>query len=126
MSERPTMYRAWIGFQSLSLWHPESPASAFCSSMTLSPCGKYVESTHRSLDKRRWETTREDISEYWQPTQAKAMAAVAPRLRQIGERLIRQADELEQAAEKERQERPALATAAADIGCMGRPSGGGE
>ena len=112
MSERPTMYRAWIGFQSLSLWHPESPASAFCSSMTLSPCGKYVESTHRSLDKRRWETTREDISEYWQPTQAKAMAAVAPRLRQIGETLIRQADELEQAAEKERHDRPALAAEA--------------
>ena len=126
MSERPTMYRAWLGFQSLSLWHPESPASAFCSSMTLSPCGKYVESTHRSLDKRRWETTREEVSEYWQPTQVQAMAAVAPRLRQIGERLIRQAEELEQAAETERQERPALADAADASQLQGSPIGSGE
>jgi hypothetical protein len=37
---------------------------------------------------------------------------VAPRLRQIGETLIRQADELEQAAAKERHDRPALAAEA--------------
>jgi len=126
MSERPTMYRAWIGFQGLSLWHPESPASAFCSSMTLSPCGKYVESTHRSLDKRRWETTREEVSDYWQPTQAAALAAVAPRLRQIGERLIRQADELEQAAREESRDRPALAEAADASQPHGSPIGSGE
>ena len=89
MSERQVMYRGFVGFQSLSLWHPDSPAGTFCSSMHLSPCGKYVELQRRSLDDRRWETIREDISEYWQPTQAKALAAVAPRLRQIGERLIR-------------------------------------
>jgi len=126
MSERQVMYRGFIGFQSLSLWYPDAPAATFCTSMALSPCGQYVETQHRSMDDRRWETTRHELSEYWQPTQAKALAAVAPRLRQIGERLIRQADELEQAAREESRDRPALATAAADIGCMGRPSGGGE
>jgi hypothetical protein len=111
MSERPTMYRGFVGFQSLSLWYPDAPAATFCTSMALSPCGQYVETQHRSMDDRRWETTRHELSEYWQPTQAKALAAVAPRLRQIGERLIRQADELEQAA-REEELRPALADTA--------------
>lgn len=101
MSETTTMYRAFFSFQSLSLWHPDSPVPHFCSSMTLSPCGQYVESRHRRLDDQGWETTRQEISDYWQPTQAKALAMAAPRLRQIGERLIRQAEELEQAAEAE-------------------------
>jgi hypothetical protein len=103
MIEQQTMYRAFFNFGSLCMWHPESPATHFCSTMNLSPCGRYVERQHRRLDDSGWETTRHEISQYWQPTQEQALAVVAPRLRQIGERLIRQAQELEHAA------RPALA-----------------
>jgi len=110
--DRQIMYRGFFSFQGISMWSPESPVPAFCSSMHLSRCGRYVELQRRSLDDQRWETIREDISRYWQPTQAQALAEVAPRLRQIGETLIRQADELEQAAEKERHDRPALAAEA--------------
>jgi hypothetical protein len=112
MSEPRTMYRGFVGFQALSLWHPDSPAPTFCSSMLLSDCGTYVYSQSRRLDEQGWETQRHDISRYWQPTKAQALAQIAPRLRQIGERLIRQADELEQAAREESRDRPALATAA--------------
>jgi len=112
MSDRQTMYRGWFSFLGLSIYSPDSPTSCGCSAMQLSPCGKYVELQRRSLDDRRWETIREDINEYWQPTEALALAKMAPRLRRIGERLIRQADELEQAAEQERHDRPALAAEA--------------
>ncbi|NBW22962.1 MAG: hypothetical protein EBR82_84960 [Caulobacteraceae bacterium] len=98
MSEQKTMYRAFFGFQSLSMWHPDSPAPHFCSTMELSPCGTYVSVQRRRMDDQGWETVREDISSYWQPTREQALAVAAPRLRQIGERLIRQADELERAA----------------------------
>lgn len=101
MSEPQIMYRAYFNFGSLSMWHPESPASAFCSSMHLSSCGQFVELQRRRLDQQGWDTIRESMSQYWQPTKEKALAVVAPRLRQIGERLIRQADELEQAAREQ-------------------------
>ena len=101
MSQPQVMYRGFFGFQSLSMWHPDSPVPTFCSSMNLSPCGQYVQVQRRRLDDQGWEVVREEMSKYWQPTQAQAMAAVAPKLRQIGERLIRQADELEQAAREE-------------------------
>lgn len=120
------MYRGHIGFQSLSLWHPDSPAPTFCSSMELSDCGQFVQLQRRRLDDQGWETIRETISEYWQPTQAHALAIVAPRLRAVGERLIRQADELEQAARDEMHKRPALAEVAATSGDMGRQAEGGE
>lgn len=98
MSERQTMYRAFFNFGSLSMWHPESPAPSFHSSMYLSQCGQFVELQRRRLDDQGWETIRESLTDYWQPTKEQALAVVAPRLRAIGERLIRQADELEQAA----------------------------
>ena len=101
MSEPQRMYRAFFNFGSLSMWHPESPAPAFHSSMHLSPCGMFVELQRQRMDKQGWETIREAMSEYWQPTKEKALAVVAPRLRAIGERLIRQADELEQAAQQQ-------------------------
>ena len=101
MSERKTMYRAFFSFQGLSMWHPESPCSAFHSIMELSPCGKWVEARHQRLDKQGWEVTRQEMNDYWQPTKELALAVVAPRLRQIGETLIRQAEELEQAVQKE-------------------------
>jgi hypothetical protein len=126
MSEPQKMYRAFFGFQSLSMWHPDSPAPWFCGQMELSPCGQYVQLQRRRLDDQGWETVRETISHYWQPTQEQALAVVAPRLRAIGERLIRQADELEHAAREETRERPALAEVAATSGDMGRPAEGGE
>jgi hypothetical protein len=94
--------------------------------MTLSPCGQYLSVQRRRMDDSGWETTREEMSHYWQPTREQALAAVAPRLRAIGERLIEQALELERAAQPETRERPALAEAAADPGDMGRPAEGGE
>lgn len=98
MSEPQVMYRAWFNFGSLSMWHPESPVPAFHSSMHLSPCGQFVQLRRERLDKQGYETVREDVSEYWQPTREQALAIVAPRLRAIGERLIRQAQELEEDA----------------------------
>ena len=101
MSERQTMYRAFFFFNGLSMWNPESPCSAFHSVMHLSPCGNWVEATSRRPDGQGWEVTRHEISDYWQPTKELALAVVAPRLRQIGETLIRQAAEIEKAAQPE-------------------------
>jgi hypothetical protein len=125
MSEPKIMYRAFFGFQGLSMWHPDSPAPHFHSQMTLSPCGQYLSVQRRRMDDSGWETTREEMSDYWQPTREQALAAVAPRLRAIGERLIRQADELEQAAQPETRDRPALAEAASHEP-HGPPIGSGE
>ncbi len=121
MSEPQVMYRAFFNFGSLSMWHTESPAPHFCSTMHLSPCGEYVQLQRRRLDDQGWETLRESMSHYWQPTQEQALSVVAPRLRAIGERLIRQADELEENAR-----RPAMAAAAASSGVIGSPAEGGE
>jgi hypothetical protein len=126
MNEGTTMYRGHFNFGSLSEWHPETEASAFCSTMSLSPCGQYVQVQRRRLDGMGWDTTRESISDYWQPTRTQALAVLAPRLRQIGERLIRQANELEQAAQDESRDRPALAAAADASQPHGSPTGSGE
>jgi hypothetical protein len=126
MSDQQTMYRAFFGFQGLSMWHPHSPVPHFHSEMTLSPCGQYLSVQRRRMDDSGWETTREEMSDYWQPTREQALAAVAPRLRAIGERLIRQADELEQAAQPETRERPALAEAADSSLPHGSPIRSGE
>ena len=101
MSERKTMYRAFFFFNGFSMWNVESPCSTFHSSMHLSPCGNWVEATSRRPDGQGWETSRQEMNQYWQPTKELALAVVAPRLRQIGETLIRQAEALEKAAEPE-------------------------
>ena len=101
MSERKIMYRAFFSFQGLSMWSPESPCSTFHSIMELSPCGNWVEATSRRPDGQGWETSRQEMNQLWQPTKELALAVVAPRLRQIGETLIRQAAEIEKAAEAE-------------------------
>ena len=108
MSEPTTMYRASVYFGSLSLWHPDTPVNVLFSTMQLSACGRYVQRTQQKLDRQGWETIQEDVNEYWQPTEEGAAAAIAPRLRQIGYRLILQAEELEEA-----QSRSALT----DSGC---------
>jgi hypothetical protein len=117
MSDQQTMYRAFFGFQGLSMWHPHSPVPHFHS-------GQYLSVQRRRMDDSGWETTREEMSDYWQPTREQALAAVAPRLRAIGERLIEQALELERAAQPETRERPALAEAA--LQPHGPPIGSGE
>ena len=80
MSERQTMYRAFFFFNGLSMWNPESPCSTFHSSMKLSPCGNWVEATSRRPDGQGWETSRQEMNQYWQPTKELALAVVAPRL----------------------------------------------
>lgn len=50
------------------------------------------------------EIVRSQVTPHWQETPAAALAVLAPRIRAIGERLLRQADELEENAN-----RPALA-----------------
>jgi hypothetical protein len=94
--------------------------------MKLSACGQYVQLQRRRLDDSGWETVRETVSNYWQPTRTQALAVLAPRLRQIGERLIRQAHELERAAREESRDRPALAAAADASQPHGSPTGSGE
>ena len=103
------MYHAHANFVLMSLAHPDQPAQVFTTSMELTACGQYVQRTQKRLDQQGYETVRFEVSDWWQPTEAKALAMAAPRLRQIGERLIRQAEELEQAALEEDATRPALA-----------------
>lgn len=98
MSEPQVMYRAFFNFGSLSMWHTDSPVPSFTCSMHLTPCGQYVELRRQRLDGQGYETIREDMNDYWKPTKAEALAVVAPRLRAIGERMIRQAHELEENA----------------------------
>jgi hypothetical protein len=68
----------------------------------------------------RTEVVRTKVTPHWQETPEAALAVLSPRIRAIGERLLRQADELEQNGG------PALATVAATSGDMGRPAAGGE
>lgn len=103
------MYHAHANFVLMSLAHPDQPAQVFTTSMELTACGQYVQRTQKRLDQQGYETVRFSVSDWWQPTEAKALAMAAPRLRQIGERLIRQAEELEQEALEENATRPALA-----------------
>ena len=100
MKERQTMYRAHCYFGGLSVWHPESEAGVFCSTGELSDCGRWIEA-RAAIDKHRTEVQRFELSDDWQPTRAAAEARLAGKLRQIGERLIRQANDLEAAARAE-------------------------
>ena len=109
MSEPQKMYHAHAYFGLLHLGNPEQTPSLFTTSMELTACGRYVQRTQKRMDQNGYETVRFDVSDWWQPTPAKALAIVAPRLRQIAGRLMRQADELEQAALEENAKRPALA-----------------
>ena len=109
MSEPQKMYHAHAYFGLLNLGNPEQTPSLFTTSMELTACGRYVQRTQKRMDQNGYETVRFDVSDWWQPTPAKALAVVAPRLRQIAGRLMRQADELEQAALDENATRPALA-----------------
>jgi hypothetical protein len=78
----------------------------------LTPCGEWVEIETISMDKQRHQVIRHKADKHWCETPAQALAMKAPRLRAIAERMLRQADELEQAAQEETRDRPALAAAA--------------
>ena len=101
MSEPQRYYQAHVYLGALSTWHPDDPASVYCTDGELSPCGTWIEIRTMSADKQRHQTIRHELGPLWQPTKELALAVVAPRLRQIGETLIRQATELEKAAEPE-------------------------
>lgn len=68
--------------------------------------GNSVERRVSRLGKECAESRLDPLTEHWQDTPEKALAMLAPRIRAIGERLLRQADELEENA------RPALAVQA--------------
>jgi len=94
MSELQTYYQAHVYFGALSTWHPDSQASVYCTDGELSPCGQWIEIRTMSADKQRHETIRHEVGPLWQPTKEAAQAAIAEKLRAIGETLIRQADEI--------------------------------
>ena len=92
----------------------------------LTECGQWVETDTTDLHNQCRKVVRHQADDFWCETPAQAMAAKADKVQAIGERLVRQAAELRRAAQQETRERPALATAAATSGDMGRPAEGGE
>ena len=93
MSDRQRLYHAHISeraseTEGMGIWTTFGE---------LTECGQWVEQRFTYADARQ-ETVRHAVGEYWASTPEKAMAAKAAKIRAIGQRLIRQADELEQAA----------------------------
>lgn len=89
MSDRKRLYIGFIHDRA----NAQSGIGVFTTSGYLSPCGKYVEQC-RDLG---WKTepVRHPLDHHWQETPEAALAVLAPKVRAIGERLIRQAAELE-------------------------------
>ena len=94
MSELQRYYQAHVYLGGLSIWHPDDSASVYCTDGELSTCGQWIEIRTISADKQRHETIRHEVGPLWQPTKEAAQAAIAEKLRAIGETLIRQADEI--------------------------------
>ena len=71
----------------------QSGIGVFTTSGCVSDCGRFVE---QSQD-LGWKTepVRHPLDHHWQETPEAALAALASKVRAIGERLLRQADELE-------------------------------
>ena len=86
--ERPRVYKAHIHQQ----FSPKDGISVFCHYGHPSPCGQWVDG-----GSVQWRRTPE-----WRDTEAEALAVLAPRIAEIGARLIQQAAELLEAADKER------------------------
>jgi hypothetical protein len=86
----------------------------------VTPCGEWVEQDFIFADKTRNHVVRHKIDKHWCETPEQAMAAKADKIRAIAQKMLEQADQLEDAV------RPALATVAATSGDMGRPAEGGE
>jgi hypothetical protein len=74
----------------------ETGIGVYTMSGVLSTCGKFVEQ-YRDMG-WKLEPVRHPLDHHWQETPAKALAVLAGKVRTIGERLIRQADELEAGA----------------------------
>lgn len=97
MDERKRLYIAHINERATS----ESGIGIFTTWGHLTECGRYVEQNHAYRPDKPPQIVLNPIDDYWRETPAAAMAAKAAKIRAIGERLIRQADELEEAARQE-------------------------
>ena len=92
MSDRKQLYIGVIHDRA----NAETGIGVFAMSGYLSPCGKYVEQYSDFAGKTQ--AVRHPVDHHWQDTPAKALAVLAGRVRKIGERLLRQAEELEAGA----------------------------
>lgn len=92
MSDRQTLYIGVIHDRA----NAETGIGVFTTSGCLSACGQYVEQYSDFAGKTQ--TVRHPLDHHWQETPAKALAMLAGKVRRIGERLLRQADELEAGA----------------------------
>ncbi len=92
MSDRKQLYIGQIHDRA----NAESGIGVYTTSGYLSACGQFVEQG------RDWgwktEPVRHPLDHHWQETPEAALAVLAAKVRAIGERLIRQADELEAGA----------------------------
>lgn len=86
--ERPRVYKAHIHER----FSQQEGISVFCHYGYPSACGQWVDG-----GSVQWRRTPE-----WRDTEAEALAVLAPRIAEIGARLIQQASELLEAADKER------------------------
>ena len=80
MSERQKVWQAHLGVEV----SPTNGHATFCHFGYLTECGEWVDGTNV-----RWPRTPE-----WCDTQEEALARLAPKIAQIGARLIQQASEL--------------------------------
>lgn len=94
MSDRIEMHIAYIHDRA----NAETGIGVYTTSGFLSPCGQYVEQYRDWMTKTQ--TVRHPLDHHWQETPEAALAVLAPKVRAIGERLLRQADELEAGARK--------------------------
>jgi hypothetical protein len=89
MTDRKQLYIGQIHARA----NAESGIGVYTTSGYLSACGNFVEQ-FRDFG---WKTepVRHPLDHHWQETPEAALAVLAPKVRAIGERLIRQAAELE-------------------------------
>lgn len=74
----------------------ETGIGVYTTSGYVSACGQFVEQ-YRDMG-WKLEPVRHPLDHHWQETPAAALAVLAPKVRAIGERLLRQAAELEAGA----------------------------
>lgn len=89
MSDRIEMHIAYIHDRA----NAETGIGVHTTSGFLRLCGQYVEQYRDWRGKTQ--TVRHPLDHHWQQTPEAALAVLAPEVRAIGERLLRQADELE-------------------------------
>lgn len=92
MTDRKQLYIGLIHDRATA----ESGIGVYTTSGYVSACGQFVEQFRDTGWKL--EPVRHPLDHHWQETPAAALAVLAPRVRAIGERLIRQAAELEAGA----------------------------